>query len=130
MAASNLNTRREKLIEALAVGATITSAAKRAGYSKRQALRLTATDEFKADVRKAREAITGQASGLLAASTAKAIARLNKLLGDDDHAVARRAAKDLLEMHLRFQQQHDLTEELRQIKESLATTIGDEGDEH
>jgi hypothetical protein len=120
-----VNERRQevRLVLALAAGASASAAAKRAGCSRRTVFRRLEDAEFRRAVARARGQIISRATSLLARTSAKAVATLQKLLDDANASVRRMAAKSLLDSLARLSDLAEVEERIAELE--LALTKGE-----
>jgi hypothetical protein len=110
-----------RLALALAAGANVPSAARRAGVSRRTVFRRLQDPSFCRAVGAARGQILTRATARLARTSTKAVDTLHKLLDDESASVRRTAAKSLLDSLARLT---DLAEVEQRIAE-LETAVGE-----
>lgn len=107
------------LVEALAAGKPVAQAARSAGVSVRTAFRRLEDADFQRLVRQCRAKMFDQATGTLAATTAKAAKTLGKLLDDESPTIRLSAAKAVLEAAQRLHEALDIEQRLAAL-ESLS----------
>lgn len=121
--ATERNTRRaaqdDRLVEALAAGATQVDAGKSAGVNERTVRRRLEEPEFVARVRTRRHETLSQAAGKMTSLLDDAVEALGELVRIADPSVRLRAATAIVRMADTFQQQ-DLAERQEEIAAQLA----------
>ncbi|HWB08225.1 MAG TPA: hypothetical protein VG826_03330 [Pirellulales bacterium] len=108
----------DKLVLALAAGATLPEAAEQAGVEERTAHRRLADADFRRAVSRARGGLFAIALGRLAGLASKATGVLERLMASDQPSVARRAAKAVLELGPRLRESTELDERLTRLEEA------------
>ena len=120
MARSERRKRDDDLLRALACGATVESAARKAGISERSAYRRIADPAFKLRVKQERAAIIERACGMLTAATPESIKTLLSLQGEAAPAAVRMgAARALLTINLKFREYTELEERVAALEDQL-----------
>jgi hypothetical protein len=104
---------------ALAARRTRKAVAKRVGVNERTVRRWLAEQEFRAQVQQARTQLLDRTVGRLSGLTAKAAARLGKLLDCDDARVVLGAAKEILAAALKGRELLDLALEVQEVRQLL-----------
>ena len=113
---------QQAVLLALACGATVESAARRAGVTERTVYRYLADPAFRQRVHQARAEQMERTGGALSAASLPAVKTLVDLVQDmtAPPAVRRGAARDLLEMNLRYRETTDWETRLAALEERLA----------
>jgi hypothetical protein len=124
MSRSKVSKAQHVVLTALACGATVESAARRAGVTERTVYRYLADPAFRQRVHQARADQFERTAGALTAAAIAAVKRLTELLQDPSAspAVQRSAARDLLEMNLRYREGADWETRLAALEARLAGT--------
>jgi hypothetical protein len=117
MAAGGRKNADAALLAHLAGGATVRTAAAKAGVSERTAFRRLADEAFRRRVAEARGAMLGRAVGRLSATATAAAAELRKLLKAADAKVRLRAAVAVLTLGPRLRESEELEERIRILEE-------------
>lgn len=109
------------LVTALVCGATVEGAAQRAGVSVRTVYRRLRQPRFQERLRQGRRELVERTSGLLTGAALSAVKTLVDLSQDGAVAptVRRRAARDVLELGLRFRDSNDLEERIAQLEDAV-----------
>src|SRR6516162_3473293 len=112
----------EILLQAFSCGATVESAARKADVTERTVYRHRADPRFQADLREMKAEMVQRASAMLTAGGLASVKTLVEMQQDASMpaAVRRRAARDVLEMSIRFRENVDLEERVRAGEERLA----------
>jgi hypothetical protein len=110
------------LLQALACGATVENAARKAGMSERTAYRRLSDPVFLEQLEKLRAEMVQRTSGMLTGAGMGAVKVLVELQNDAavPAGVRRRAARDVLEMGLRFREVAHWEQRLVEIETQLA----------
>jgi hypothetical protein len=116
------------LLAALACGATVENAARKAGLSERTVYRRLASAEFRERLIQERIDLVQRTAGMLTGAGPASVKTLVDLQNDPAAAAAvrRRSARDVLEMGLRFRERADLEQRIAAIEERLGRHV-DEG---
>ena len=110
----------EKLLLALACGATVENAARSAGVSERTAYRRLGDPAFQGAVKKARAEMVQRALGRLSDSATAAADALRRLLHAEAESVRLGAARSILELGTKLRDAAELEERLRALEERAA----------
>jgi hypothetical protein len=124
MAVSGRSGGEGALIAALAAGAAYADAAKHAGVSERTVRRRLDDPAFKREVGAARDAMVSQAVARLSAATTAAVDALRALLDSPLDFARLAAARNILELALKFREHDELSARVAALEERL----GKEGD--
>jgi hypothetical protein len=108
------------LVTALAGGATVADAAKRAQVGERTVYRRLADAEFQREVTQARSAMVAQSSGRLAALSLAAATTLGLLLKADSETVRCTAARAILELGNKQRESDEFEQRIAALEERLA----------
>jgi hypothetical protein len=110
----------ERLLTALACGATVEAAARQAGVSERTAYRRLADRDFRRRLQGVRADFVQRTAGTLTAAATEAVRTLLELLKAPAAAAVRLgAARAVLEIGLRLREVADLEERLAALEERL-----------
>jgi hypothetical protein len=109
----------DALVAALASGATVQHAARRARLSARTVHRRLEDEAFRRRVREARAAMLRRASGRMAAGMTGAATTLRDLLNAKADTVKLGAARALLELGVKLQDAADLQERVAELERRL-----------
>jgi hypothetical protein len=109
----------DALVAALAGGATVRAASRRANLSERTAHRRLEDADFRRRVREARTAMIRRASGRMAAGMAGAAATLRRLLDARADTVKLAAARAILELGVKLGEVAALEERLAELERQL-----------
>jgi hypothetical protein len=107
------------LLTALAAGATVRDAARRAGVSERTAHRRLADPAFRQRVTEARAGMVERALGQLADGSSEAVGTLRKLLKAKADPVKLSAARTILEMGNKLRESVELTQGIAALEQRL-----------
>jgi hypothetical protein len=112
------------LLQALACGATVENAARKAGVCERTVYRRLADVDFCRRLQALRTEMVQRTAGMLTGAGMGAVKVLVDLQGDVSvpAGVRRRSARDLLELGLKFRETAELEERLAAIEARLAGT--------
>jgi hypothetical protein len=116
----------DELILALAAGATVREAAKRAGVGERTAYRRLADADFRRAVSEARGRMFDSALGRLAGLGSKAVETLERLMESDKPTVALAAAKAVLVLGPRLRKSAEVEERTSLREDEADETGGDQ----
>jgi HEAT repeat protein len=105
-----------QLVLALAAGASVASAARKAGCSARTLFRRLEDDAFRRQVARARTQIVSRATSMLAQTSIRAVATLRKLLNDENPSVKRMAARGVLDALARLSGQGEIEERVAALE--------------
>jgi hypothetical protein len=120
MAQPARQTRDEKLLEAVAGGASLTDAARLAGMSRRTATRRAADPSFWAKVTELQKTMTGQTVARVRRYGLAAVNVIGRLMADaDDDRVKLSAAQFIASQVLDLARQADVAEELERLEQEL-----------
>ena len=108
-----------RLVELLAAGSTITTAAKLAGVSRRTVSRRLADPSFRQQVNAARGRMVDAASGRMAMSMASAATTLRKLLRSTSDAVRLQTARAILELGVKLRDATEINERISKLEEAV-----------
>jgi hypothetical protein len=121
-----LRKKREVIFQAaIAGGATIRRACKRAGMAERTAYRRLADPQFALEVDNLRREMLTRATARLSATAARAADALRKLLGSEDERVRLAACRWVLQLGSQLREREELE---RRVAE-LESLIGENHDE-
>src|SRR5690242_3951299 len=114
------------LLQALACGATVENAARKAGVCERTAYRRLAEPAFGRRLDQLRAEMVQRTAGMLTGAGMAAVMTLIDLQGDVSvpASVRRRSARDILEMGSRLREAAELEQRLAAVEERLARAIG------
>jgi hypothetical protein len=110
------------LLQALACGATVEHAARKAGVGERTVYRRLADADFVRRLRDQRTEMVQRTTGMLTGAGMGSVKTLVDIQGDASApaGVRRRSARDLLEMGLKFREATDLEQRLAAVEARLA----------
>lgn len=110
------------LLTALVCGGTVESAARKAGVSARTVYRRLSQARFQERLRRCRRDLVERTSGLLTGAALGAVKTLVDLQQDPaaPATVKRRAARDILELGLRFRDTTDLEERISRLEQGAS----------
>jgi len=113
------------LLLALACGATVEHAARKAGVGERTVYRRLADPEFRQRLHQLRVEMVQRTAGMLTGAGMGSVKTLVDLQNDVavTAGVRRRAARDVLELGLKFRETADLEERLAAVEERLASAV-------
>lgn len=113
----------DTLLKALAIGATVESAARKAAVSERTVYRRLADPEFRQRLSRLRAEMVERTAGMLTGGGLGAVKTLVDLQQDAavNAQVRRRAARDVLELGLKYRELAELEQRLTQMEERLAS---------
>ena len=114
------------LLQALACGATVEHAARKAGMSERTAYRRLDDPAFRAQLDQLRADMVERTAGLLTGAGMGSVKTLVDLQNDVavPPGVRRRSARDVLEMGLKFREIAELEQRLAAIEQRLSGADG------
>jgi len=114
------------LLQALACGATVEHAARKAGVSERTAYRRLDDPAFRAQLDQLRADMVERTAGLLTGAGMGSVKTLVDLQNDVavPPGVRRRSARDVLEMGLKFREIAELEQRLAAIEQRLSGADG------
>jgi hypothetical protein len=121
--ANTLNKKTEGvLLRALACGATVENAARKAGVGERTVYRRLADPAFQAELKKASMEMLQRTAAMLSGAGIGCVKTLVDLQQDAAvvPSVRRRAARDVLDLSLKFRDRADLEPRLAAAEEQLA----------
>jgi hypothetical protein len=113
--------RDDVLLQALACGATVENAARKAGMTERTAYRRLADPGFKARLHHLKADMVQRTAGMLTGAGMGSVKTLVDIQQDAavPPGVRRRAARDVLELGLHFRENADLEERIASLEERL-----------
>lgn len=106
----------ELLVVALAAGQTVTAAAASAGVGVKTARRRLALPWFRAEIRRRRAEVVGEAVAKLTQNMTAASDKLVSLMNDPDATVQLRAAVKVIELGFRGAEVADLEQRVRELE--------------
>jgi hypothetical protein len=114
------------LLQALACGATVENAARKAGVCERTVYRRLADPAFCQQLNQLRADMVQRTAGMLTGAGMGSVKTLVEIQNDVavSPAVRRRSARDLLELGLKFRENTDLEQRLAAIEAQLARAAG------
>jgi phenylalanyl-tRNA synthetase beta subunit len=114
------------LLQALACGATVESAARKAEVGERTAYRRLANPAFREQLNRLRADMVQRTAGLLTGAGMGSVKTLVDLQNDVavPAGVRRRSARDVLEMGLKFRETAELEQRLAAVEQRLAGAAG------
>jgi hypothetical protein len=114
----------ETVLVALACGATVENAARKAGLCERTVYRWLTKPEFKERLKQISAELVKRTAGMLTGAAMGSMKVLFDLQNDMSvpAAVRRRAARDVLELGIRFRENADLEERLLALEDRLSQT--------
>jgi DNA-binding NarL/FixJ family response regulator len=115
----DLSARWQILAVALATGATVKAAARKAGVSERTVYRRLSRPRFRAVVRQLREQMTSEAIGTLTREMNTAAIMLKKLLKAGKDETRLRAARAIIELAIRAREHADLEQRVAELEEAV-----------
>jgi hypothetical protein len=117
----------EKLVHALAHGATVEQAANKAGVGVRTAYRFRADPAFRKHLQEIQNETLRRLTGLLAGASLGSVKTLVTLQQDASTPahVREKAARDVLELGLKFREKVDLEERVTAAEEKVAQIASD-----
>lgn len=110
-----------RLVVELAGGATVADAATAAGMSESTAYRRLRDAEFRQLVDEARSEMLSRSVSRLTAASVDAVDTLRALLGSEMDFARLGAARAILEVGLKYREQHDLSERVSALEDQLTT---------
>lgn len=118
----------DRLMLALACGATVEAAARQAGVSEKTAYRRLAESDFKKRLRGVRNDIVQRTAGALTAAATESVRTLLELQkSPSPPAVRLGAARAVLEVGMKVREMTDLQEEVAELEARLGEIEGDKG---
>ena len=117
--AAKLTNRQIKALPFIVASPTFTEGFKKAGVDRTVFYDWPEDPAFKAELQKQQKAISDQALGILAQNVTRAVERLSELIDDDDKRLARFAAKDLLDYHVKYTEVQDIEARVAAIEDKL-----------
>ena len=122
MARKNRKAQDQALITALALGATVENAARRAGMRERTAYRRLADPAFKACVRQAQLDVVLRTTGMLTGACLGSVKALVDLQNDAStpYAVRRGVARDILELGVKYRESAATEQRVAALEQRLA----------
>jgi hypothetical protein len=106
----------EELAALVASGRTVKKAAGQLKLTERTAYRWNRQPEFRELVKRLRVEMATRALGMITGSMAKAARKLRSLIDSPDSKLARRAARDVLELHHQMNAQSELEERIQALE--------------
>jgi hypothetical protein len=128
--ARTTNTQADRaLLRALACGATVETAAHKAGVTERTVYRRLADPAFQAELKKASLEMLQRTAALLSGANIGCVKTLVDLHQDVavQPGVRRRAARDILELSLKFRDRAELEPRLAAVEEHVAGLVAGHG---
>jgi hypothetical protein len=108
------------LVTALACGATVEGAARKAGLSVRTVYRRRADPDFQSRLRQERAELTRRAAGLLTAASLESVRTLVELQGTAVPPAARLgAARAIIGLGMKLREEADLVERVAELERRL-----------
>ena len=122
MARKRNKSAEQALLMALAIGATVENAARKAGVSERTAYRHLADPAFQARVDQARRENMARTAGMLSGAALGSVKTLVDLAQDVSvpASVRRGAARDVLEMAVKYRESAEMEQRVAAIEERLS----------
>lgn len=122
MAKKNTKAAEQALLVALAFGATVENAARKAGMGERTAYRRLADPAFRARLEQARLDAVLRTTGMLTGAALGAVKTLVDLQQDSSVAagVRRGAARDVLDMAIKYRDSAQMEQRVAALEERLA----------
>jgi hypothetical protein len=115
----------EVLVTALACGATVEGAARKAGLSVRTVYRRQADPDFQSRLRQERAELTRRAAGLLTAASLESVRTLVELQGTASPPAARLgAARAVIDLGMKLREEADLAERVAELERRLEQADG------
>jgi hypothetical protein len=110
------------LLTALAFGATVENAARKAGIGERTAYRRLADPDFRARLSQARQEAVVRTAGMLTGAAVGSVKTLVDLQQDASvpAAVRRGAARDVLEMAVKYRESAEMEQRVAAIEDRLS----------
>ena len=112
----------QALLTALAFGATVENAARKAGIGERTAYRRLADPDFRARLSQARQEAVVRTAGMLTGAAVGSVKTLVDLQQDASvpAAVRRGAARDVLEMAVKYRESAEMEQRVAAIEDRLS----------
>jgi hypothetical protein len=125
MARTKTTNADQLLLRALVCGATVENAARKAGMGERTAYRRLADPKFQAELKKASQEIFQRSAAMLSSANIGCIKTLVELHQDVavQPNVRRGAARDVMELTLKFRDRADLELRLAALEEHVAGIV-------
>lgn len=122
MARKSNKAAEQALLAALAIGATVENAARKAGMSERTAYRHLADPDFQARVEQMRRENLARTGGMLSGAGLASVKTLVDLAQDVSvpASVRRGAARDVLDMAVKYRESAEMEQRLAAIEERLS----------
>jgi len=110
------------LLTALAFGATVENAARKAGIGERTAYRRLADPDFRARLSQARQEAVVRTAGMLTGAAVGSVKTLVDLQQDASvpAAVRRGAARDVLEMAVKYRESAEMEQRVAAVEDRLS----------
>jgi len=124
MAGTGRKNANDALLTALATGATVHEAAKRACVSERTAFRRLSDSTFRGEVTRLRAEIVARALGKMADSMTEAADTLRQLLGAKAESVRLGAARSILELAIKLRETVEIEARLQAVERQLDENDG------
>ena len=112
----------QALVTALAFGATVENAARKAGIGERTAYRRLADPDFRARLSQARQEAVVRTAGMLTGAAVGSVKTLVDLQQDASvpAAVRRGAARDVLEMAVKYRESAEMEQRVAAVEDRLS----------
>ena len=122
MARKRNKSAEQALLMALVIGATVENAARKAGIGERTAYRRLADPDFRARLSQARQEAVVRTAGMLTGAAVGSVKTLVDLQQDASvpAAVRRGAARDVLEMNVKYREFAEMEQRVAAIEDRLA----------
>lgn len=122
MARKRNKSTEQALLMALAIGATVENAARKAGIGERTAYRRLADPDFRARLSQARQEAVVRTAGMLTGAAVGSVKTLVDLQQDASvpAAVRRGAARDVLEMAVKYRESAEMEQRVAAIEDRLS----------
>ncbi len=122
MARKSNKAAEQALLAALAIGATVENAARKAGISERTAYRRLADPDFQARVDQMRRENLARTAGMLSGAALGSVKTLVDLAQDVavPASVRRGAARDVLDMAVKYRESAEMEQRLAAIEDRLS----------
>ncbi|HTU18561.1 MAG TPA: hypothetical protein VMG10_10915 [Gemmataceae bacterium] len=122
MARKSNKAAEQVLLAALAIGATVENAARKAGISERTAYRRLADPDFQARVDQMRRENLARTAGMLSGAALGSVKTLVDLAQDVSvpASVRRGAARDVLDMAVKYRESAEMEQRLAAIEDRLS----------
>lgn len=117
---ATLTTRQARFLPVLLASTTYTAACEKGRVSRDTLYEWLKDPAFKAELDRQRDELAAQGLALLSQSIVKAVETLAGLLDAGDGRLRRLAARDILDQHTKYREQHELERRIAVIEASLA----------